>query len=577
MLSRLYARASGLSLLVALLIVTFAIAGELAIEAWGTARAERETARRALRDYTRFAASTMSEQARANIAGALASLLDPVAPRQGAIELPARYRFRLDLSSPGSPLDASGESVPSSDELAWLGDTIATHARIIRQPDWSVALLVRPSAEPRVVGYAVRSSAGGDLTHAVGFVADVDAFGGAVFAGLARGRILATDAAGVALAYDSLVTAAVLGPRGERLLEIDPPRPSLQVAMVPRTGHETYQPDVIAASPVTLFADTVSLGAQYGSLSLAVALASNAPERLVPAGVPPSRVLILFGLLVLMAGLVAVAILQLRREHELARIRAEFTASVSHELRTPLAQILLYGETLILERTRSERERRSAAEVIVREARRLMRLVENALHFARSDRRMIDLSPEPVALAPLTRDVLTTFAPLAWAAHVTLSDVLDPAAAVVIDREAFRQILLNLLDNAVKYGPSGQTVTVRLTRLGDRVRLAVEDAGPGVAPADRERIFGPFVRGAPAVPGPRMQTGTGIGLAVVRDLVARHRGRAWVEDATHGGARFVVELPATTAISPDSDNRPGKSAIESGGRPSSSDTRQQRA
>jgi signal transduction histidine kinase len=570
-------RLHGVPLLIVLLIVTFAIAGELAIEAWGTARAERETARRALRDYTHFAASTMSEQARANLGTAFASLLDPATARRGTGEIPTRYRFRLDLSARERPIEVSGDTVPSAAELAWLRDTISTHARLVRRHEWNVAFILGPPIARRVVAYTVRSESGGEITHADGVVTDVESLGRSAFTGLARGRILATDSAGAGLAYDSLVTAAVLEPGGARLLEIDPPRPTLQMAMLPRPGHETYHADVVAAAPVTLFADTVSLGAQYGSLSLAVALASNAPARLVPRGVPPSRVLILLGLLVLMAGLVAVAVLQLRREHELARIRAEFTASVSHELRTPLAQILLYGETLILERTRSDRERRSAAEVIVREARRLMRLVENALHFARSDRRMQDLSPEPIVLAPLTRDVLTTFAPLAWAAHVTLSEVLDPGASVVMDREAFRQILLNLLDNAVKYGPPGQTVSVRLSRDGDRVLLWVEDAGPGVPVADRDRIWRPFVRGAPATPGPRVQTGTGIGLAVVRDLVDRHRGRAWVEDAPGGGARFVVQFPETPAISPDSDNRPGESAIESGGRPSSFDARQQRA
>ena len=88
-------------------------------------------------------------------------------------------------------------------------------------------------------------------------------------------------------------------------------------------------------------------------------------------------------------------------------------------------------------------------------------------------------------------------------------------------------------------------MTVRLWRDGTRVRVAVEDQGPGVPSADRERIWAPFVR-ALVVPAARgAQTGTGIGLAVVRDLVARHDGRAWVESAPDGGARFVVDLPAT--------------------------------
>jgi signal transduction histidine kinase len=130
---------------------------------------------------------------------------------------------------------------------------------------------------------------------------------------------------------------------------------------------------------------------------------------------------------------------------------------------------------------------------------------------------------------------------------VTLQERLDEGASALIDRDAFRQILLNLLDNAVKYGPPGQVVTVRVWREDARVRLAVEDQGVGVPIADRERIWAPFVRASAVSGGHTPQTGTGIGLAVVRDLVARHGGRAWVESTDRGGARFVVELTATDA------------------------------
>jgi signal transduction histidine kinase len=112
--------------------------------------------------------------------------------------------------------------------------------------------------------------------------------------------------------------------------------------------------------------------------------------------------------------------------------------------------------------------------------------------------------------------------------------------------ESFQQVLLNLLDNAMKYGPAGGAVRVTAALApgapgGGRVRVAVEDEGPGVEPAERERIWEPFRRGARAVGS--VAVGSGIGLAVVREIVALHEGRAWVEDAPNGGARFVVELP----------------------------------
>ena len=108
-----------------------------------------------------------------------------------------------------------------------------------------------------------------------------------------------------------------------------------------------------------------------------------------------------------------------------------------------------------------------------------------------------------------------------------------------VDAGALRQIVLNLLDNAVKYGPSGQAVTVVLRLEQDRARIEVADEGPGIDAEDVERIWQPFNRleKAAAVTG-----GTGIGLAIVRQLAELHGGRAWV-DRTAAGSRFVVELP----------------------------------
>ena len=589
--SRLYARASGMPLLVTLLIVTFAIAGDLAHEAWETARVQRETADRALSDYTRFAASAMADRARTNISNGLVALLGGIgtqrddgsgpAPPAAIISrnaeriarcacapiIPARFHFRLDLRPSGDTIRLADNAVSGAGEVEWVRDTVGAHIRRVRRADWDVVVLhgrapgasVGDTATGRIIGYTIRADARGEPEYAYGTVSNVADFGAAVFGGLTREAAASTEVDEVKVSYDSLVSTVVIDQQGAAIFDVNPRRPMLEMAMMPRVGHETYEAGAAEVQPVTLFVDTVSLGTQFGGMMLRVALNSSAPARLVGSGLPRSRLLVLFGLLGLMAGLVAVAILQLRREHELARLRAEFTTSVSHELRTPLAQILLYGETLILERTRSERERRSAAEVIVREARRLMHLVENTLHFARSERQLIELKPEAVSLASLTREILVTFAPLAWAAEVTLHEELEEGASVLIDRDAFRQVLLNLLDNAVKYGPPGQTVTVRLGREGHRVRLVVEDQGPGVPLAERERIWAPFVRASVAQGARGAQTGTGIGLAVVRDLVVRHGGRAWVESAPGGGARFIVELPATAMPSehPTSESRQG--------------------
>jgi signal transduction histidine kinase len=239
---------------------------------------------------------------------------------------------------------------------------------------------------------------------------------------------------------------------------------------------------------------------------------------------------------------VLTALLQLRRERALQRLRAEFVASVSHELRTPLSQIRMFAETLLLGRVRSEEERRRALEIMDREARRLTHLVENVLQFSRGERGIVPLALERRGLAPLLRELLEQFGPLAAGSGATLTATLDESAVAAVDADALRQVLLNLLDNAVKYGPRGQDVIVKLERTPSGARLSVEDQGPGVPMSERRRVFERFQRLArdrhSAV------AGTGIGLAVVRDLVVRHGGRVGIEDGSRGGARFFVELPA---------------------------------
>ena len=552
-------------LLIGLLVVTFAIAADLAHEAWSTALSQQQTAERAGRDFVRYTATSVAYEAQSAIDLGLRTLFAPVsaqgtlgqsAPAPELLEQSALhvrecacaprfdvlYYFRLRLDD-GDLVVSNGTSTP--EERRWLRDTIATHARTIRESDWNAALVLGGrQGERRIVAYALRTR-DSRADYAYGFVSNVAAFGSSVFAARGRSR-RGVELTPSAARHDSLMRTLVLAPGGEPIYDASPRRPDLRVTMVPRAGHESYLPGVAPLAPVTLFADTVALGARYGGLRVDVALATNDPGELVGGAVPRSRLFALFGLLVLMAGLVVAVVLQLRREHEIARLRADLTAGVSHELRTPLAQILLFGETLMFERTRSERERRAAAEVIVRETRRLMHLVENALHFTRADRGLVQPSAEVIELGEVTREILVSFAPLAWAAKVRLREIIDDAAPALVDTAAYRQIVLNLLENAVRYGPLGQTITIRVEHRDVLTRLVVEDEGPGIPIADRERIFAPFVR---LTSSRRGVPGTGIGLAVVRDLTIRHGGRVWVErvDRPAGGARFIVELPARPA------------------------------
>jgi len=279
-----------------------------------------------------------------------------------------------------------------------------------------------------------------------------------------------------------------------------------------------------------------------GAIRVQVALRPDLAPKLVIGGMPRSNLPMLLSLLAVTAGLVVAALLQLHRESELSRLRADFVSGVSHELRTPLAQIRMFSETLLLGRVRSDGERVRSLEIVDQEARRLTHLVENLLHFSRSERQATRLSPAAAPLAPLVREAVEAFAPLAAARGVTFRTELSDGPVASVDAEALRQMLVNLLDNAVKYGPADQTITVGLDAGDGKARIRVEDQGPGIPAAERERIWDRFWRlerdRGSAV------AGTGIGLSVVRELVALHGGRAWAEEGRGGmGARFVLELP----------------------------------
>ena len=284
-------------------------------------------------------------------------------------------------------------------------------------------------------------------------------------------------------------------------------------------------------------------GDDYGGLfsgyRVTAAIRPAAAERLLAGGLPADRVPMLLALLLVAVALLVAAILQVRRERALIETRSDFIARASHELRTPLTQIRMFAEMLLLDRVPSTADRGRFVGIILRESVRLGQLVENILHFSRGARGR-EASRAPLDLAPATLEVIADFAPIAEQAGIRIEHRLKESALACVDRDAWRQIVLNLLDNAAKYAPNGR-VLVSLGLEADQVRLVVQDEGPGIPEDERERVFNRFyrlLREKKAVPG-----GTGMGLAVVRDLLRQHRGGCSVEAASGGGACFVVVLP----------------------------------
>jgi PAS domain S-box-containing protein len=230
-------------------------------------------------------------------------------------------------------------------------------------------------------------------------------------------------------------------------------------------------------------------------------------------------------------------------EHALERARSDFVATASHELRTPLAAV--YGAARTLLRTDIEipgDQRDRFLEIIVSETERLTSIVSQILLAGQLEEGRVDVTTAATDLKPLAESALDS-ARLRAPDQIELRLEQNGARAVALaDEDKLRQVLVNLLDNAIKYSPDGGDVVVELEGGNGRVRLAVRDGGLGIPQAEHERIFEKFYRLDPALT--RGVGGSGLGLFISRELVSRMGGSLTVRSHPGEGAAFVVDLPA---------------------------------
>jgi PAS domain S-box-containing protein len=245
---------------------------------------------------------------------------------------------------------------------------------------------------------------------------------------------------------------------------------------------------------------------------------------------------------VLFPGGTVYAFRDLTEERAVEQLKSDFVSTVSHELRTPLAAI--YGAALTLQRDDvrlEESQRTGLLDVISSEADRLARIVNDILWASRLDSGQMGVAIESCDAAKLAQqviDALRHHAPTTVELRVDAAEQLPPVAA---DPDKLRQVLTNLVDNAVKYSPDGGTVHLSVQPTANRIRFRVDDEGLGVPPAEQSRIFEKFFRLDPQLT--RGVGGTGLGLYICRELVQRMHGRIWVASDGRRGSTFTVELP----------------------------------
>jgi signal transduction histidine kinase len=516
------------------LLLVLALAVALTLQALSAERSKRATAQRTLYDYADFAAFIVASAARQEIERRLFYAFGPVrahTPKAGSplpeplvltrdrmeanrcVASGLRHPSYLRLDLPGRALTVEGTRF-SAATATWLADTLAQVARASAR-DAALGQLFADHHDAGLLAYMVlRDSAGTPVAvYAKSSCLYIDRE--SVFA-LAMGRtpVLPPTLTGP-LPNDSLVSMRVLDPHGH-VLYASPRQYGAGV-----TGSETSS-------------------SQWGQVRLLVTIRPDVAERLVTGGFNYSRMPLAVILLLLIGLFAGLAVLQLRRQQEIMQLRERFISGVSHELRTPLQQILVFSQLLRMGKIETG-ERQHSIEVVERETRRLIHLVENVLRFSRATRGRDPLTIEPVALEPLVRDTLQSFELLARAHRVDTALHVDAPVDALADANALRRVLLNLLDNAVKYGPPGQTLPLHLSAVDRRARIRIDDQGPGIPLADRQRVWEPFQRLDQERHG--AVTGSGMGLAIVRDLVERMNGTVRIEDAPGGGARFTIELP----------------------------------
>lgn len=534
--------------LVAVLLLTLVVAGAITWVAWLSTSSHRAAAEDAMRDYAEFAAANFTDAAGKALYGGSMAILSSVGAGSATMEADHVYPLSTLRKAAGEMRDWGWMYVPSPSYV--FSYDLATHKMDVSGEtmpnDWEQGRLL-DSLRANFDTVTATSEGAGPHDRALWVMADSSSHGTEIFLMVYIHGVHATPdmVYGFSIVFHTyaqtvLPQLAQATPLVPRSLSHGLPNDSLlSVTVRDAGGRVMYQSP---ATGLTAFGATQQLWRFAGvGPTVQIAVRQQAADMLLRGGIPRNRVPLLIALLLCTGALVVVAFHLSRRAEELAHLRADFTSSMSHELRTPLAQIVLFAESLSFGRVTTERGRSDALRVILREARRLGHLVDNVLLFSRTERRATHVSAQARPLAPLVREIVESFEPLAKVRQTTLRLALDERVVAPADEGAIRQILLNLLDNAVKYGPDGQTVAVSLSLERNRAVLCVDDEGDGVPESESKRIWDPFVRlhsGEYSV-----STGSGIGLSVVRQLVTLHGGTCRVDEAPSGGARFVVELP----------------------------------
>ena len=239
------------------------------------------------------------------------------------------------------------------------------------------------------------------------------------------------------------------------------------------------------------------------------------------------------------------AVLQdVTRERKLEDLRREFLGDVSHELRTPLTYLQGYTEALLDNMVKNEEERSRYLNIILEETLRLRRLVDELLDLSHIEAGHLDIKINSISIESIVEKVSKKVHPLCDSKKIELEiDIQGDIPLIVADEDRIEQVLINLVDNAVRYSPKDSKVTVKVRPSDEGVIVTVKDSGQGIPPEELPCVWERFYKVDKS--RERKKSGTGLGLAIVKKIVELHNGRVWAQNCDEGGAEFSFYLPSS--------------------------------
>ncbi len=250
---------------------------------------------------------------------------------------------------------------------------------------------------------------------------------------------------------------------------------------------------------------------------------------------------LLLGLDAILIIAVALAFRNIKREVQLAQNKADFVSNVSHEIRTPLALISMFAETLELDRVKSEEKKHEYYSIINKETQRLTGIVNKILNFSQTEANKKPLQPKPVGLSTQINEVLKTYDFHLKNKGFQYTLEIPGEVKVLADSEALTEIIVNLLENAIKYSPDRKEITITTGTDNQMGWMAIEDYGIGISKSDQKHIFDKFYRVSSG--NLAKSPGTGLGLSLVKQLVEKLNGKISVTSEVGKGSKFTVCFP----------------------------------